>query len=81
MKSIARGNANQANITVVDLLQFPVSIPTLPEQQKIASFLSAVDEKIQQLSRKKELLEQSLNSQQYYLKSPKVNKNNASGLL
>ena len=57
MKSIARGNANQANITVVDLLQFPISIPTFPEQQKIASFLSAVDEKTQQLSRKKELLE------------------------
>jgi type I restriction enzyme S subunit len=58
IKGIARGNANQANITVLDLLQYKFNIPSYPEQQKIASFLSAVDEKIQLLNRKKQLLEQ-----------------------
>ena len=56
IKAIKRGNANQANITVKELLDFKLSITTKPEQQKIAAFLNAVDTKIEQLSKKQELL-------------------------
>ncbi len=52
------GTGNQTNVGSEDLKNIRLNIPTLPEQQKIASFLSAIDEKIQQLTRKKELLEQ-----------------------
>ncbi|MEN8400827.1 restriction endonuclease subunit S [Acinetobacter towneri] len=55
---IQRGNANQSNITVKDLQDFETYITSKKEQTKIASFLSAVDEKISQLTQKHELLSQ-----------------------
>jgi type I restriction enzyme S subunit len=58
LRRLATGTTSVAAIYTKDLLKVRLLIPTLPEQQKIASFLSAIDEKIQQLTRKRELLEQ-----------------------
>lgn len=46
------------HISGKQIRDFEVAFPTLPEQQKIAAFLGAVDRKIQQLKRKRALLEQ-----------------------
>ena len=57
MKSFA-GSSAIPDLNHSEFYLLPFNLPTLPEQQKIASFLSAVDEKIQQLTAKKNLLEQ-----------------------
>ena len=50
-----QGGQGNLSATIIKNLKF--YFPSAPEQQKIATFLSAVDKKIQQLTRKKELLE------------------------
>lgn len=55
---IHRGNANQSNITVEDLLKFKLNLPAYTEQQKIASFLESVDKWIDNLQSQKQKLEE-----------------------
>jgi type I restriction enzyme S subunit len=60
LESIANYGArfDRMNITVKDFYEMPLPFPTLPEQTRIASFFSAIDQKLIQLKQKKSLLEQ-----------------------
>ncbi len=57
-KNFAASSRKDPNITKSDVLAFPLTYPVKEEQTKIASFLSAVEEKISQLTQKHELLSQ-----------------------
>ena len=58
-KEIAKSVSGQAitRITLTKLRNYKFYLPTLPEQQKIAAFLTAVDGRLQALRRQRELLE------------------------
>jgi type I restriction enzyme S subunit len=57
IEGVSTNNA-QPKLAIYAIKKFEVSLPSLPEQQKIASFLSSVDQRIQLLTQKKEKLEQ-----------------------
>lgn len=50
--------SGQPGINAEEYKTLPIFLPSFPEQTKIASFLTAVDEKLIQLKKKKTLLEQ-----------------------
>ena len=53
--TVAQGS-KVLGLSKTNLSKIKISLPTKPEQTKIASFLTAVDNKIEQLSKKQELL-------------------------
>lgn len=58
IQSITKPAVNQASFTTKDLAKLLIPVISIDEQTKIAEFLSAVDDKISQLSRQLELLNQ-----------------------
>ncbi len=57
LASQSSGSANQANISKDDILNIPVLLPPLPEQEAIAEVLSSLDDKIDLLHRQNKTLE------------------------
>ena len=61
IKKVAQEGARNhglLNISLNDFFSIPLTLPTLPEQQKIAHFFSTLDKKLTQLQDKKNALEQ-----------------------
>jgi type I restriction enzyme S subunit len=56
IESITKPAVNQASFTTKEFKTLKIPLPTLPEQTKIANFLTAIDEKIAQLSQTAQLL-------------------------
>lgn len=56
-RAFAGSSRKDPNITGSDVGNFPIKYPPLKEQQKIADFFSQIDNRIEKLTKKKQLLE------------------------
>ena len=57
IEKVSFGSA-QPQLTIAEIVKFKISFPAFSEQTKIANFLTAVDDKLIQLKKKNNLLEQ-----------------------
>jgi type I restriction enzyme S subunit len=58
LRSLSTGDGGRGGLNLQIIKTLPITLPNLQEQTKIASFLTAVDDKLQALKQKKTLLEQ-----------------------
>lgn len=58
LRSLSTGDGGRGGLNLQIIKSLDITLPSLPEQTKIANFLTSVDDKISQLKKKKELLEQ-----------------------
>jgi type I restriction enzyme S subunit len=58
LRSLSTGEGGRGGLNLQIIKALVLNLPNLPEQQKIASFFTAIDQKISQLKKKKTLLEQ-----------------------
>jgi type I restriction enzyme S subunit len=72
---ICRRHVNQASISLARLEQIQIPLPPLSEQKKIASILSAIDQKIEAEENKKKSLEDLFKSLLHNLMTAKIRVN------
>lgn len=75
LKCLATRGVSQSNISATKLKTFPIPLPPLPEQRKIASMLSAIDEKIEAEENKKKALEDLFNTLLHNLMTARIRVN------
>jgi len=74
-RTVCRRHVNQSSISLARLNEIKIPLPPLPTQQKIASILSAIDEKIEAEENKKKALEELFKSLLHNLMTAKIRVN------